>query len=83
MLRWRRVRPENLKENRIDRRLAENKSDNRRVVIVARERCGRTITPVTKTEAEGLAFVERVVSPNKSFMPMKLGIGMRCMPNTP
>ena len=57
------VRPENLKANRIDRRLAENKSDDRRVVIVARERQGRTITTVTKTEADGLAFVEAVVSP--------------------
>ena len=59
------VRPENRKEDRKDRRLAENKSD--RVVIVARERCGRTITTVTKTEADGLAFVESVVSPNATI----------------
>ncbi len=58
------IRPANKKEDRIDRRLAENKSDKRRVVIVARERHGRTITTVTKTEADGLAFVESVVSPN-------------------
>jgi len=57
------VRPENRKEDRKDRRLAENKSDKRRVVVVARERQGRTITTVTKTEADGLAFVESVVSP--------------------
>ncbi len=40
------IRPANKKEDRIDRRLAENKSDKRRVVIVARERHGRTITTV-------------------------------------
>ena len=57
------VRPANLKENRVDRRLAENKSDRRRVVIVARERHGRTITTVTKSEADGVAFVETVVAP--------------------
>ena len=61
------VRPENRKEDRKDRRLTENKSDKRRVVIVARERCGRTITTVTKTEADGLAFVESVVSPNTTI----------------
>ena len=61
------VRPANLKENRVDRRLAENKSDNRRVVIVARERQCRTITTVTKTEAEGLKFVGSVVSPNTTI----------------
>ena len=58
------IRPANKKENRIDRRLAVNKSDKRRVVIVARERKGRTVTTVTKTEADGLAFVESVVSPH-------------------
>lgn len=34
----------------------------RRVVVVARERKGRTITTVTKTEAEGVAFVRNVVT---------------------
>jgi len=57
------VRPANLKENRVDRRLAENQTGKRRVVVVARERHGRTITTVAKTEADGLAFVESVVSP--------------------
>lgn len=56
------VRPSNLKENRRDRRLAENQTGKRRVVVIARERKGRTITTVTKTEAEGVAFVKAVVS---------------------
>jgi N-dimethylarginine dimethylaminohydrolase len=34
------------------------------VVVIARQRKGRTITKVTKTEAEGVAFVKAVVSAN-------------------
>jgi len=44
------VKPANHKENRRDRRLAENQSGKRRVVIVARERQGKTITFVSETE---------------------------------
>ena len=44
------VRPENRKEDRIDRRKAENQSGTRKVVVVARERGGRTLTFVSKTE---------------------------------
>ena len=56
------VRPANLKENRKDRRLAENQTGKRRVVVVARERKGRTITTVTRSEADGVAFVRAVVA---------------------
>src|SRR5262245_23752675 len=58
------VRPANLKENRRDRRLAVNQSGKRRVVVVARQRRGRTMTTVRKTEAEGVSFVRAVVSAN-------------------
>jgi ISXO2-like transposase domain len=34
-----------------------------RVVVVARERQGRTITTVTKSEPDGVAFVEKIVNP--------------------
>ena len=51
------VRPENRKEDRVDRRLSENRDADRRVVIVVRERKGRTLTFVRKTEAEGVAIV--------------------------
>ena len=57
------VRPANLKRNRIDRRLAKYQSGKRRVVVIARERHGRTLTTVTRTEAEGVAFVKAVVQP--------------------
>ena len=50
------VKPENKKADRIDRRLAENQTGKRQVIIVARERGGRTVTTVGKSEAEGVAF---------------------------
>ncbi len=56
------IRPANFKENRRDRRLAENQNGKRRVVVIARERQGRTITTVTKTEADGVPFVKAVVA---------------------
>ncbi len=57
------IRPANEKVNRIDRRLAQHQTGKRRVVIVARERKGRTITTVTRSEADGVAFVEKLVTP--------------------
>ncbi|MGO8954132.1 MAG: IS1595 family transposase [Rhodomicrobium sp.] len=56
------VRPENRKEDRIDRRLAENQTGKRRVVIVARERKGRTVTTVAKSEAAGVAFARKSIA---------------------
>ncbi len=52
------VRPENRKEDRKDRRLAQNQSPNRRVVVALRERGGRTLTFVVKREAEGVALAK-------------------------
>lgn len=51
------VRPENRKEDRKDRRLKENQDADRRVVVVLRERKGRTLPFVVKREAEGVAIV--------------------------
>ncbi|MDX2201714.1 MAG: IS1595 family transposase [Hyphomicrobiaceae bacterium] len=60
------IRPANEKKNRVDRRLAENQTGKRRVVVIARERKGRTLTTVTKAEAEGVAFVAKVVKPGST-----------------
>ena len=59
------VRPANRKEDRLDRRLAENQTGTRRVVIALRERQGRTLTLVGKSEAEGVKIAARV-APNAS-----------------
>jgi hypothetical protein len=56
------IRPANHVENRVDRRLAEHQTGTRRVVVVARQRKGRTLTFVVKNEAEGVPFVERVAT---------------------
>ncbi len=55
------IKPENLKEKRIDRRLAENQSPKKKVVVAIRERGGRTLTQVFKSESESQRYIrERV-----------------------
>jgi transposase-like protein len=56
------IRPANLKEDRIDRRLAQHQTGKRRVVVVLRQRKGRTLPFVTLTEGEGIDLAKRVVS---------------------
>src|SRR4051794_11065619 len=56
------VRPENRKEDRKDRRLAENQSDRRRVVVALRERRGRTLPFVCIREAEGVEIARTYVA---------------------
>ena len=48
------VKPANWAENRRDRRLAVNQSGKRRVLVVAREKNGKTISMVFKSEHESL-----------------------------
>ena len=48
------VKPANRVEDRRDRRLAGNRSGKREVVIVARERNGKTLTFVAKSEDQGV-----------------------------
>jgi hypothetical protein len=55
------IRPANLKEDRIDRRLAEHQTGARRVVVALRQRKGRTLTFVTMAEAEGVELANRWV----------------------
>jgi transposase-like protein len=50
------IRPENRKEDRIDRRLAKHQTGRRRVVVAFRERQGRTLPFVTRSEDEGVAL---------------------------
>lgn len=51
------VRPANFKENRRDRRKAENQTGKRRVVVVVRERGGRTVPFVFKAEHQALGTI--------------------------
>ncbi|MCB4825523.1 IS1595 family transposase [Roseicella aerolata] len=57
------VRQENRKEDRKDRRLAENQSGKRQVVVVMRERGGRTLPFVFRREDDAVPTIrERVAS---------------------
>lgn len=56
------IRPANEAENRIDRRKAENQTGKRRVVVAFRQRMGRTLPFVVRSEAEGVDLAMRHVS---------------------
>lgn len=56
------VRPSNVRENRVDRRLKRNQSPLRRVVVALRERAGRTLTFIRNSEAEGVHIIREIVS---------------------
>jgi len=55
-------KPANYKENRRDRRLAKNQNGKRQVVVVARERGGRTLPAVFKSEAASVGFIANRVA---------------------
>lgn len=57
------IRPANLKENRVDRRLAQHQTGKRRVVIALRQRGGRTLPFVRLSESEGVKLAtEKAIS---------------------
>ena len=60
------IRQENRKEDRIDRRLAENQTGKRRVVVVMRERQGRTLPFVVRSEDEAVDTIRRRVQPGST-----------------
>ena len=61
------IRPENHKADRIDRRLKEHQTGTRRVVVAFRERLGRTLPFVTRTEAEGVSLAVENVDPRATM----------------
>jgi hypothetical protein len=56
------VRPANLAAERIDRRLAENQSGKRQVVVVMRERGGRTLAQVFPAEADAVTAIRHRIA---------------------
>ena len=55
------VKPENRKEDRKDRRLKSNKSGKRQCVVIMRERGGKSLPYICRTEDQGAPFIrERV-----------------------
>lgn len=60
------VRPANRKMDRIDRRLAENQTGKRRVVVVMRERKGRTLPFVFASEGASVLTIAQTVAPGST-----------------
>jgi hypothetical protein len=56
------VRPENLAADRVDRRLAENRSGKRQVVVVMRERDGRTLVQVAPAEEAAVPVIRQRIA---------------------
>jgi transposase-like protein len=57
------VKPSNLRENRRDRRLAENQTGKRQVVVVIRQHGGDSLPAVFKSEAAAVGFIRAHVKP--------------------
>ena len=62
------VKPANHREKRRDLRLAKNQSGKRKVVVVMRERDGRTLPAVFKSESAALGFIASRVAPETKLM---------------
>jgi len=62
------VKPANFKENRRDRRKAENQTGKRQVVVVARERGGNTLPAVFKSEASAQSWIVARVAKDTRLM---------------
>lgn len=60
------VKPANRKSDRPDRRLRENRSDKRQVVVAMRERNGRVLPFVAHSEAAGAQVIARRVAPGST-----------------
>ncbi|MDP3740160.1 MAG: IS1595 family transposase [Hyphomonadaceae bacterium] len=60
------VKPANKKTDRKDRRLAEQQTGKRQVVIAMRERAGRTRAFVVKAERDGVALATANITPNST-----------------
>jgi transposase-like protein len=61
------VKPANYKEARVDRRLAVNQNGKRRSVVIMRERDGRTLPFVFKSEDAGIDAIRAHVAPGSTI----------------
>lgn len=62
------VRPANARVDRIDRRLKAHRAETRRSVIALRQRDGRTLTGVSRYEAEGITFAQLRIAPGTKIL---------------
>jgi hypothetical protein len=67
------VKPANNRTNRVDRRLRRNQSGKRKVVVVIRERGGKTLPGVFRNEADALSFIRQRVAPQTTLYADEAG----------
>ena len=65
------MKPANHKDNRRDRRFAGNQSGKRQVVVVVRERDGRTLPAVFRSEDAALGSSSRALAKGTEVKPTK------------
>jgi transposase-like protein len=66
-------KPANHRENRRDRRLAKNQNGKRQCVVIIRERDGKTLPSVFRTEGDALSFIRNRVAPGTELMADESG----------
>jgi transposase-like protein len=76
------LKPANRKENRVDRRTAESQTGKRKVVVVARERDGRTVSHVFKTERESVGWLTSRIAKGTRSLLTKRQAGTICTPGS-
>jgi transposase-like protein len=67
------VKPANRREDRKDRRLRRNQSGKRKVVVVIRERGGKTLPGVFRNEGDALTFIRQRVAPQTTLYADEAG----------
>ena len=72
------IKPANLRENRVDRRLASNQNGKRKVVVIVRERNGKSLPAVFRTEGQAQSGSNRASPRERSSTPTKPPHGMAC-----
>jgi ribosomal protein L37AE/L43A len=72
------AKPENKKEDRADRRLAEEQTGKRKVVVVLRERNGRTLPFVCGKESDALPIIRQRIPTGTRSTPMRRAPGTLC-----
>jgi transposase-like protein len=61
------VKPANRREDRVDRRKRANQTGKRRAVVVIRERGGKTVPSVFRSEADALNFIRTRIAPKTTL----------------
>ncbi|CAN5499066.1 hypothetical protein BH10PSE7_BH10PSE7_44700 [soil metagenome] len=57
------IKPANIKDKRIDRRIQQNQTGKRQAVVVIRERGGKSLPAVFASEGEALSFIRSRIKP--------------------